>query len=366
MELPVSRYTLEVSSDAPLPLAKPLPPLPPKQASPTVLLGRPDQPITIGRGPSATIDLRANKKVSRRHVTIRYNPVQRDFYAVVSGINGAQIGDAFCEAHDVRRVPLPDGCRIVVAGEQFMFFADVDAEGGGDTTASEVDELDDDVVVYGDENQPPGARSPKRIRHCENSSDDESSPPVLQEQRPTISNSNTQQPTSPLPSKPQQSLTDIIVESFTFCGRSDLNLRELCQEIQKNQAYYRRCGGDNWKMDVLEELESRSFFVLRPKNKLLSKPTQWHYNPRLDLNTDRRELYANFCSVQPTRGCKLDEKQYYFKDLTQVKKPRSSKRRAEVLDDDYGIYLSSDDRLASTVSSTDIGTDGLEPAVGIW
>lgn len=110
-----------------------------------------------------------------------------------------------------------------------------------------------------------------------------------------------------LPSMP---LVDILVECFTFCGRTGLSLRELCNEISENHVYFRTHPQEQWKHTILKVLEQEPFFILRPKNMFLKRATQWWYNSQLDQNLERSQQYLEFASTQPVRGCRRTEKQY--------------------------------------------------------
>ncbi|KAI9175857.1 hypothetical protein H9P43_006221 [Blastocladiella emersonii ATCC 22665] len=129
-------------------------------------------------------------------------------------------------------------------------------------------------------------------------------------------------PVSPPPThadygSPPMPLLDIIVESFTFCGRSDLSLHELLAEISTNQVYYRNHPApDIWHADVLATLEDKPMFALRPKNKWLTRPTQWYYDADRDADRARAARYREFGSAQPTRAAKRRDTQYYIKDMT--------------------------------------------------
>ncbi|KAJ3358670.1 hypothetical protein GGF32_010095 [Allomyces javanicus] len=128
---------------------------------------------------------------------------------------------------------------------------------------------------------------------------------------------------------PPMSLQDIIIESFTFCGRSDLSLGELYTEIAQNQAYFRAARGDAWKRAVLRALERTPFFALRPKNKLLTRATQWYYDPDRDIDRGRAQRYAEFGSAQPSRRAKARaDKTYFFVDMT-ARKARNRDRYEE-------------------------------------
>ncbi|KAJ3364585.1 hypothetical protein GGF31_008973 [Allomyces arbusculus] len=128
---------------------------------------------------------------------------------------------------------------------------------------------------------------------------------------------------------PPMSLQDIIIESFTFCGRSDLSLGELYTEIAQNQAYFRAARGDAWKRAVLRALERTPFFALRPKNKLLTRATQWYYDPDRDIDRGRARRYAEFGSAQPSRRAKARaDKTYFFVDMT-ARKARNRDRYEE-------------------------------------
>jgi hypothetical protein len=155
---------------------------------------------------------------------------------------------------------------------------------------------------------------------------------------PDFASANTPSPQKPLPIPAPKlhsmPLVDVIVESFTFCGRTDLSLPELYEEIKTNQHFYRsHPSPGTWQTHVLQTLQSNRFFVLRPKNKLLKKATQWWYNPELDHDRDRAQKFLEFGSAQPARGCRRHEKVYYFKD-TSAKVMKKSRLGEGVTDDE--------------------------------
>ncbi|ORZ31017.1 hypothetical protein BCR44DRAFT_1503217 [Catenaria anguillulae PL171] len=117
---------------------------------------------------------------------------------------------------------------------------------------------------------------------------------------------------------PPMPLLDILVESFTFCARSDLSLAELLSEIRANQVYFRThpCPA-RWHAQVVRALESHRMFALRPRNKWLKKATQWYYDPDRDHDQARAARFREFGSAQPARRAKRRaETQYYVKDMT--------------------------------------------------
>ncbi|KNE58973.1 hypothetical protein AMAG_03329 [Allomyces macrogynus ATCC 38327] len=315
------------------------------------IYGRTDRGVVLGRGPQCTYDVggvsTCSRKISRRHALLAWDAQARGFRLCVLGLNGAALNGTHYYPDDcvpvddepdprplVRKgdiVELPGNVKLVFRGAALAPYPDSPivcrvAEPSAELASSPLrPALASMQLALG-----PAPTSPTLASAVPPTAP--RAPPLLGAKRPAESAALDAQMLAESPpdiQPPPMSLQDIIIESFTFCGRSDLSLGELYTEIAQNQAYFRAARGDSWKRAVLRALERTPFFALRPKNKLLTRATQWYYDPDRDIDRGRARRYAEFGSAQPSRRAKARaDKTYFFVDMT-ARKARNRDRYEE-------------------------------------